>query len=172
MEWKIRKGDRMGFLDKLKNKFSRNETIYMPVIGKLISLEAIADGVFSEGILGKGAGIEPEEEVVYAPCNGKIIQIADTKHAIGLESENGVELLIHVGMDTVDMNGKGFDLFVREGDRITKGQKLMSFSMEAIKEAGHKNTIAVVVTNSDQFGSIVISEEGSKQLEEAIIHTN
>ena len=83
----------MGLFDKLKKKFNRNETIYMPVIGKLISLEAIADGVFSAGILGKGAGIEPEDGMVYAPFDGKIVQIADTKHAIGLESENGVELL-------------------------------------------------------------------------------
>ena len=159
----------MGLFDKLKSKFNRNETIYMPVIGKLISLEAIADGVFSAGILGIGAGIEPEEGMVYAPFNGKIVQIADTKHAIGLESENGVELLIHVGMDTVEMNGKGFDLLVHEGDSVTKGQKLMSFSMDAIKEAGYRTTIAVIVTNSDQFESIVVSEEGKKQLEEVII---
>lgn len=159
----------MGLFDKLKSKFNRNETIYMPVIGKLISLEAIADGVFSAGILGKGAGIEPEDGMVYAPFNGKIVQIADTKHAIGLESENGVELLIHVGMDTVEMNGKGFDLLVHEGDSVTKGQKLMSFSMDAIKEAGYRTTIAVVVTNSDQFEAIVVSEEGKKQLEEVII---
>jgi glucose-specific phosphotransferase system IIA component len=159
----------MGLFDKLKKKFNRNETIYMPVIGKLISLEAIADGVFSAGILGKGAGIEPEDGMVYAPFDGKIVQIADTKHAIGLESENGVELLIHVGMDTVEMNGKGFDLLVHEGDSVTQGQKLMSFSMDAIQEAGYRTTIAVIVTNSDQFESIVVSEEGNKQLEEAII---
>lgn len=162
----------MGLFDKLKSKFNRNETIYMPVIGKLISLEAIADGVFSAGILGMGAGIEPVEDVVYAPFDGKIVQIADTKHAIGLESENGVELLIHVGMDTVEMNGKGFDLFVQEGNSVTKGQKLMSFSMDAIKEAGYKNTIAIVVTNSDQFESIVVSEEGDKQLEDTIIQVS
>lgn len=159
----------MGLLDKLKNKFNRNQEIYMPVVGKVIPLKAIADGVFSEGILGMGAGIEPEEGVVYAPFDGKIIQIADTKHALGVESKNGIELLIHVGMDTVEMKGEGFDVLVKEGDRVVCGQKLMSFSMDAIKEAGYRATTAVIVTNSDQFESVLVLEEGNKQKEEVMI---
>lgn len=159
----------MGFLDKLKNKLNRTHEIYMPVVGKAIPLKAIADGVFSEGILGMGAGIEPAEGIVYAPFDGKIIQVADTKHALGLESSNGIELLIHVGIDTVDMKGEGFDILVKEGQTVVRGQKLMTFSMDAIKEAGHPATTAVIVTNSDQFESILALEEGNKKIDEVIL---
>lgn len=159
----------MGFLDKLRNKLNRTHEIYMPVVGKVIPLKAIADGVFSEGILGMGAGIEPEEGVVYAPFDGKIIQVADTKHALGLESSNGIELLIHVGMDTVEMKGEGFDVLVKEEEHVVRGQKLMSFSMDAIKRAGHPATTAVIVTNSAQFESVLVLEEGNKQKDDVMI---
>lgn len=159
----------MGLLDKLKNKLNRSESIYMPVTGKVISLKEIADGVFSEGILGMGVGIEPEEGVVYAPFDGKIIQIADTKHAIGLESRYGIELLIHVGMDTVEMKGEGFNILVKEGESVTRGQKMMSFSMDTIKKAGYQTTTAVIVTNTDHFESIRVVGEGNKQKEEEMI---
>lgn len=159
----------MGFLDKLKNKLNRTQEIYMPVVGKVIPLKAISDGVFSEGILGMGAGIEPEEGVVYAPFDGKIIQVADTKHALGLESSNGIELLVHVGMDTVEMKGEGFDVLVKEGQSVKRGQQLMTFSMDAIKAAGHPATTAVIVTNSAQFESVLVLEEGNKQKEDVLI---
>lgn len=159
----------MELLDKLRNKLNRTHEIYMPVVGKLISLKEIADGVFSEGILGMGAGIEPEEGVVYAPFDGKVIQVADTKHAIGLESSKGIELLVHVGMDTVEMKGEGFDVLVKEGERVVRGQKLMSFSIDAIKKAGHPTTTAVIVTNSAQFESVLVLEEGNKQKEDVMM---
>lgn len=159
----------MGLFDKIKNKMNCGQEIYMPIDGKVIPLQAIADGVFSEEILGKGAGIEPYEGVVYAPFDGKIVQIADTKHAIGLESKNGIELLIHVGMDTVEMKGEGFSILVQEGDSVVRGQKLMTFSMEAIINAGHRTTTAVVVTNSQQYGSIHVFEEGKKQKDEVMM---
>lgn len=159
----------MGFLDKLKNKLNRTHEIYLPIVGKVIPLKAIADGVFSEGILGMGAGIEPEEGVVYAPFDGKIVQVADTKHALGLESLNGIELLIHVGMDTVEMKGEGFDVLVNEGQSVVRGQKLMTFSMDVIKEAGHPATTAVIVTNSNQFESVLVLEEGNKQKDDVMI---
>lgn len=101
-------------------------TIYVPVKGKIISLEEIADGVFSEGVLGPGCGIEPEEELVCAPFAGTITQVADTKHAIGICSRDGMELLIHVGMDTVEMNGEGFTTYVKMNDTVERGQKLIS----------------------------------------------
>lgn len=159
----------MGLFDKFKKTLNRNQEIYTPVVGKVIQLKEIADGVFSEGILGLGAGIEPEEGVVYAPFDGKIIQVADTKHALGLESKSGLELLIHVGMDTVAMNGTGFDVLVKEGESIVRGQKLMYFSMDAIKEAGYRATTAVIVTNSDQFESVLVLEEGNKHNDEVMI---
>ena len=123
-------------------------------------MEEIPDPVFSEGILGKGCGLEPAEETVCAPFNGTVTQVIDTKHAVGVTSKDGLELLIHVGMDTVAMNGEGFTCLVKEGDTVKLGQKLMTFSMEAIKTAGHPATTAVVVTNADDFADIQVLAQG------------
>ena len=123
-------------------------------------MEEIPDPVFSEGILGKGCGLEPAEETVCAPFNGTVTQVIDTKHAVGVTSKDGLELLIHVGMDTVAMNGEGFTCLVKEGDTVKLGQKLMTFSMETIKAAGHPATTAVVVTNADDFADIQVLAQG------------
>ena len=135
-------------------------TVYAPFGGNAIAMEEIPDPVFSEGILGKGCGLEPGEETVCAPFNGTVTQVIDTKHAVGVTSKDGVELLIHVGMDTVAMNGEGFNCLVKEGDTVKLGQKLMTFSMEAIKAAGHPVTTAVVVTNADDFADIQVLAKG------------
>lgn len=125
-----------------------------PITGKYISLKKVSDPVFAEGVLGPGCGIEPEEGKVYAPVNGVVVTVADTKHAIGIQSDNGAEFLIHVGMDTVDMKGKGFSPRVSQEDRITAGQLIMEFDLDAIKKAGHPATTAFIVTNSDEYGTI------------------
>ena len=136
-------------------------TVYAPFQGTVIPVEEIGDGVFSSGVLGQGVGMKPEEETVYAPFDGKIVQIAETKHAIGILSNDNVELLIHVGMDTVAMNGKGFDILVSEGDTVRCGQKLMTFSKKAIADAGYPDTTAIVVTNSADFSCIKPQTGGS-----------
>lgn len=153
----------MGLFDKLFKKeepFQKVETesgaLYAPITGTYIPLDQIPDEVFAQGILGQGCGIEPEEELVVAPVNGTITQVADTKHAVGLESEDGSEILIHVGLDTVDMNGEGFTPKVKVGDKVSCGQPLLSFSIAKIKAAGHPATIAFVVTNSDDLAALSI----------------
>jgi glucose-specific phosphotransferase system IIA component len=130
--------------------------LYAPITGNYIPLDQIPDAVFSQGVLGPGCGIEPEEELVVAPCSGTISTMAETKHAVGITMDNGAELLIHVGMDTVDMNGDGFAVKVKEGQKITCGQPLLSFSFAKIKAAGHPATTAFVVTNADDFGSVTL----------------
>ena len=135
-------------------------TVYAPFGGNAIALEEIPDPVFSQGILGQGCGMEPAEETVCAPFNGTVTQVIDTKHAVGITSKDGLELLIHVGMDTVDMKGQGFTCHVKEGDSVKLGQKLITFSMEAIKAAGHPTTTAVVVTNADDFAEIQTLSKG------------
>lgn len=128
--------------------------VYAPIAGRYIPLEQIPDPVFSEGTLGQGCGIEPDEGRVYAPASGKVETVADTRHAIGILADDGTEYLIHVGMDTVDMKGKGFAPKVAAGDRVTAGQLLMEFDMDEIKKAGHSTTTAFVVTNSEDYGGI------------------
>lgn len=152
----------MGIFDIFKNKTKQEENvietekgcIYMPIEGEVITLEEINDGVFSAEILGKGCGIKPAKGKVYAPFDAEIIQVADTKHAIGLMSKDGIELLIHVGMDTVAMNGAGFEPLVKTGDKVKCGQLIMNFSMDEIKKAGYVTTTALVITNTDSFETI------------------
>ena len=125
--------------------------IYAPIRGKAIDRESIPDGTFASGVLGDGVGIEPAEGVVYAPYDGEISSTTETRHAIGITGAGDMELLIHVGIDTVNMKGDGFELFVEEGDKVRKGQKLMTFDISKIKAAGYSPTTAVLLTNSDDF---------------------
>ena len=118
-----------------------------PLSGHVIPMEQIPDQVFSQGVLGQGVGIEPTGNVVVAPADATVSTvIEDSKHACGLLLDNGVELLIHVGMDTVTMGGDGFQLHVKEGDRVHAGDKLITFDPEKIKAAGHPTTTAFVIT--------------------------
>lgn len=150
----------MGLFDKLAKKFSSATTVYVPIPGEVISLKDIADGVFSEGILGQGVGIKPKEGLVYAPFDGKVVQIADTKHAICIQNSAGVQLMIHVGLDTVNMQGNGFEQQVQLGDTVTGGQQIMTFSMDEIKKAGYPTTAVVVILNSNEYSSIEIIGDG------------
>ena len=118
-----------------------------------VPMNQIPDEVFSAGVLGTCCGIEPEEGRVYAPIDGKISQLADTLHAVGLEA-GGMEILIHVGVDTVDMNGDGFKSEVKPGQTVRKGDLLLTMDLAKIHEAGHPATVIMAVTNSDDFASV------------------
>lgn len=128
--------------------------IASPVKGKVISLEDVPDDTFAQGILGQGAAVIPEDGKVVAPADGEISSIFDTKHAVGITLDCGVEILVHVGINTVEMEGKGFEAFVKEGDRVTKGQKLVEFSIDEIKAAGYKTETPVIITNTDDYSSV------------------
>lgn len=118
-----------------------------PLAGQVIPIEQIGDGVFSQKLMGDGVGIEPEGNRVVAPADGTVaVVMEDTGHACGLLLDNGMEILIHVGIDTVDMKGDGFKLYVKAGDRVRCGDLLLSFSPEKIEAAGHPKTTAVIIT--------------------------
>ncbi len=128
-------------------------SVMQPVKGNVIAREAIPDDTFASGVLGDGVGIEPEDELVVAPFDGTISSVAESKHAIGIEA-NGMEMLIHVGVDTVNMQGDGFECLVNEGDEVKLGQPLIRFSREKIKAAGYSDTVAVLLTNSDDLEGV------------------
>nr|WP_295129410.1 PTS glucose transporter subunit IIA [Ruminococcus sp.] len=128
-------------------------TVLQPVRGRVIPMEEIPDDTFNSGILGMGVGICPEDDTAVAPFDGTVINITDTQHAIALEA-NGMELLIHVGIDTVKMNGEGFTCLVNEGDTVQAGQPLLRFSREAIRNAGYSDIVAVMLTNSDDIEDV------------------
>lgn len=130
--------------------------ITAPVPGKVVPLESVPDETFSTGVLGNGFAVEPSEGKVYAPFDGECENLADTLHALGLLSDSGVSVLIHVGLETVGLEGKPFTPHVKTGDRIKKGQLLLEFDMAAIKAAGCPTITPVLVTNEDEVGDVAI----------------
>jgi len=142
--------------------------ISSPLAGEMVALDSIEDPVFSSGAMGKGAAIEPTTGVVVAPFDAKVSTLLSSNHAIGLVSEDGVELLIHVGMDTVQLGGKHFEAFVQQEDTVKKGDKLLSFDIDAIQKAGYKITTPVVVTNTPDYLDVIPAQSGKKDIGETI----
>lgn len=134
--------------------------IYSPVSGRIMELKDVGDGVFSEGMLGQGFAVDPVEENVVAPFDCKVESVFETKHAIGLKSGN-VELLVHIGLDTVKLNGEGFNVKVKAGDILKKGDLLVSFNKRIITEAGYSVITPVVITNTDDFKNINLVSKGN-----------
>jgi PTS system sucrose-specific IIC component len=129
-------------------------TVAAPVAGKVIPASEIPDETFASGMMGQGVGIEPEGDTVCAPFDGTVSTVAETNHAIGLTSPGGMEVLIHVGVDTVNMKGEGFTCLVREGDTVHTGQPLLKFDRTKIANAGYKDVVVVLLTNSDDYSQV------------------
>ncbi|SDB17782.1 PTS system, beta-glucosides-specific IIC component [Streptococcus henryi] len=137
----------------------KQEILASPLTGKVVDLVDVPDEVFASGAMGKGIAVDPTDGVVTAPTNAEVTLVFPTGHAIGLRTENGAELLIHIGMDTVSLDGKGFETFVKAGDKVVAGQKLVSFDIDAIKEAGLPIISPVIVTNSDDYVDILMTQD-------------
>ena len=133
--------------------------ILAPVNGKIIAAKDIPDAAFAGEMMGPSVGIEPEEGIVYAPFDGEVLMVFPTFHAIGIKAEGGMEILIHVGVDTVTMNGEGFEVLLDAGDKFKKGDKLMTFDSNKIKAAGHADTVIVALTNAPEFNEVKKSIE-------------
>lgn len=160
----------MGFFDRLfggraktaeETRFPGEKMVVKaPMDGIVLPLEQLPDETFAAAILGPGCGIEPTGDTVYAPFDGKVTSIAPTLHAVGLESTEGIELLIHVGMDTVEMQGKGFTALVKEEQKVKAGTALLKVDLDAIRAANHPTTTAVIVTNADDLPKLHIIAGG------------
>ena len=133
-----------------------------PLQGELIALQEVNDPVFSGGIMGRGGAVKNPAGRVTAPFDGEITSVFDTKHAIGLLSDDGIELLIHVGLDTVNLKGKYFTAHVQAGDKVKKGDLLLEFDAGGIRHEGYDTTTPVVVANADEFGKITLELQGNK----------
>lgn len=162
----------MSIFDKFKNLFStvdgvetpvpalfatRHDTVYAPISGMLVSREEIDDEVISAGMLGEGYGILPVGNVIYAPVNGRIDMTTVTDHAIGLITPMGAKVIIHVGLGTVKMEGKGFARYAEMGDTVVAGQPLLTFDPEAIKAAECEDIVTVVVSNPQALNGVELS---------------
>lgn len=139
----------MGFFDKLFGK--KLEEIYAPVAGKAVAITEVPDPTFAEGLLGNGIAIEPTDGKVYAPCNATVDMMFETGHAVSLVSESGAEILIHVGLETVSLEGKPFTVHVHDGDKVTKGQLMLEVDLEAVKAAGLPTITPVLICNTDAY---------------------
>ncbi|MBS4210492.1 beta-glucoside-specific PTS transporter subunit IIABC [Bacillus sp. FJAT-50079] len=149
--------------DNVSNAIKENPNapidVSSPLTGKVIPLKEVPDSTFSKELVGKGVAIIPEEGIVYAPFPGKVIMSTPTNHAIGIVSDDGVELLIHVGLETVSLNGKGFKLLVREGEEFHVGDKLLSFDIELLKQEDVSLISPIVVTNIAQYLDVISTND-------------
>lgn len=145
-------------------------TVYSPLSGEAIALEKVNDPTFASGALGKGFAVVPSEGKVYAPFDGTLDLFYDTKHALGMTSRDGIELLVHVGLNTVELDGKYYTAHAESGDTIQKGQLLLEFDIAKIKEAGYDITTPVIVTNADNYKETAVVKTGKiKAAEKAIV---
>ena len=136
-------------------------TVYAPMTGKVKDLSEVEDEVFSSGMLGNGIAIEPTNGQVNSPVDGIVTTVFPTKHAIGVTSDDGVEILIHIGMDTVELNGEGFESFVKQNERVKKGDLLIRVNLDKIKAAGLSMITPIVVTNSNSYKAISIDAKNT-----------
>ncbi|ETB70180.1 PTS beta-glucoside transporter subunit IIA [Bacillus sp. CPSM8] len=147
-----------------------SEIIQSPLKGEVKALSEVDDATFSGEVMGKGVAIEPEEGKVVSPVSGTITTVFQTKHALGITSDNGAEIIIHIGIDTVKLNGEHFTVHVNKGDAVKPGDQLVSFDMDAIKDAGYQLITPVIITNTDRYQSIKpLKTDESVDIEEALI---
>ncbi len=156
--------DHVSSIEEKKNTPVKAEGIKLsvdsPLEGTIIPLSEVQDEVFSNEIVGKGAAVVPEKGEVHAPSEGEIISIFDTGHALGIRTKDGIELLIHIGLNTVELKGKYFQIHAKEGDHVKKGDLLISFDMDAIRKAGYDITTPVLVSNTADYMDILAKQEG------------
>ncbi|EOS7789775.1 PTS glucose transporter subunit IIA [Enterococcus hirae] len=134
---------------------SARHNLKSPLSGKVLPLSDVPDKVFSSGAMGKGLAIDPEKGELIAPADGEITTIFPTGHAVGLTTKDGIEILMHIGMDTVELEGQGFETFVKQGDQVKAGDLLVRFDIEAIKAAGYSVITPIVITNTEHFADVL-----------------
>lgn len=142
-------------------QISEVNTIAAPLSGEVVTLKEVADGMFLEGVVGSGCAIRPVSNHITSPCDGVVSLVAETKHAIGITGKDGAELMIHVGLDTVAMEGRGFDVSIKAGDTVVKGQELMTFDSSEIQKSGYQDTVMLILLNGDKYQIDGMPESGT-----------
>lgn len=156
------------FKKKEKTEEQHNVKLYSPIDGTVTPISEVADPVFSQKMMGDGFGVEPMNGEVYSPVDAKILSVFPTKHALGLKLNNGVDLLIHIGIDTVELEGKPFEVLVEEGEQVTPETLLVKVDLEALKEAGKKDTVIIAFTNMEVVESYNLTATGDMKHGELI----
>ena len=146
--------------------------VYSPLKGEAVLMADVPDDTFAADVLGMGAAVNPSEGKVVAPADGEISTLFDTNHAVGLTLDNGMEMLIHIGINTVELNGEGFSAHVAEGDRVTRGQTLITFDIPLIKSKGYNTITPVIITNPDDYKEIKKAADGNVGFLDKLIETS
>ncbi|UCZ55276.1 PTS glucose transporter subunit IIA [Bacillus shivajii] len=136
------------------------DVLASPLTGSVVPLSEVPDPTFAEKMMGDGIAVKPTNGTVVAPVHAEVVQLFPTKHAVGLKTVNGVEILIHIGIETVNMQGEGFKAFVEQGDKVAKGDKLIEFDMSLVEEKAESTITPVIITNGDAVESVE-KEEGT-----------
>ncbi|MHC1681444.1 MAG: beta-glucoside-specific PTS transporter subunit IIABC [Clostridiaceae bacterium] len=144
-----------------KKKTDKDVVITSPIKGAVVKLRDVKDDAFASEAMGKGIAIEPSEGKVVAPFNGEVVSLFPTKHAIGLLSDDGIEMLIHVGVNTVELNGKHFDAHVKQGEKVSKGQTLLTFDFKKIQEEGYITQVPIIITNTQDYSDVISNCNGN-----------
>lgn len=137
-----------------KEEQPKTITVYAPLTGGLLTLEEVPDPVFSQKMMGDGLAVKPSEGIVVSPVDGEVIQVFPTKHAIGIKALNGAEILLHIGIETVGLNGEGFTTLINEGDKVKAGDQLVEFDLTFVTEKAASTITPVIITNGDQMATI------------------
>ncbi|MGN1105373.1 MAG: PTS glucose transporter subunit IIA, partial [Huintestinicola sp.] len=155
--------------EKQDEEETKSITLYSHMNGSFVALEDVNDEAFSSKVLGEGAAIEPREGKLYSPCDGRVNMIFDTKHAVSLVSGEGCEILLHIGIDTVKLGGKFFEAHVTDGQEIHRGDLLISFDLEGIRNEGYQLTTPMVVCNADEYNSVKAASSEQVSVGEKLI---
>lgn len=145
------------------------EIIAAPTEGRAVSLEQVPDKTFADRLMGDGIAIDPTSGIVVAPVSEKIVHIFETKHAIAMQTYSGIELLIHIGIDTVKMNGEGFKAFIKSGDTVKVGDKLLEVDLNLVKEKATSSITSIIVTNTEKFKFVKELKRGQVNLKDDLI---
>lgn len=162
----------MGLLQNIFGGGKKDEGIQIgaPVAGKLVPLSEVSDPTFSDGILGQGAAVIPTDSQFFAPVDGTVTTIFPTGHAAAITSTDGVEVLIHIGLDTVKLNGKHFTIHAEEGQQVKKGDLLLEADLDRIKEEGYDIITPVIICNTDDFAEVAMAEAGDVQAGDVVLN--
>ena len=151
------------------NFLKKETTLFSPVNGKAIKIEDVPDQIFAKKMMGEGIGFINDENKIYAPCDSEVVLVASTKHAIGLKTKSGIEILIHVGLDTVNLNGEGLEVYVEVNDKVKAGDLLLSYEKDFMNKNGVDMTTPMVITNSNDFDIEVISSNKQVSTKDAVM---
>ena len=153
------------------NRAFDEQIVYAPLKGTAVAMADVPDETFAAEVLGLGAAVDPVEGKVIAPADGEVSTLFDTHHAIGLALDNGMELLIHIGINTVELNGEGFTAHIADGERFKRGQTLITFDKALIESKGYKTVTPVIITNPDDYAEVKKAAEGSVDFLDQLIET-